>query len=138
MTPLEEKAERVLVLTVRLTDALLGDIDAVDRGCPSEMKTIVPETQQMLSVYARETASLKTQARLLTSDSRRALTNAAEKLHAALALHERRLSRVRRASEGMIRAIVDDVERRKRVTRTYGPRPSAKPSPGAMLYNSVV
>jgi hypothetical protein len=137
MTPLEEKADRILTLTRRLTEALLADIDALNRGCPSEMKTIVPEIQQLLSVYAREAASLKPQVKLLTPESRRELMSAAEKLHEALALHERRLSRVRRASEGMIRAIVDDVERRKRITRTYGPRPSAKPSTGAMLYNGV-
>jgi hypothetical protein len=137
MTPLEEKADRVLTLTRRLTEALLGDINALDRGCPSEMKTIVPETQNLLSVYAREAASLKAQIKLLPAESRKTLTVAAEQLHEALALHERRLSRVRRASEGMIRAIVDDVERRKRITRTYGPRLSAKPSPAAMLYNGV-
>jgi hypothetical protein len=60
------------------------------------------------------------------------------KLHEALALHERRLTRVRRASEGMVRAIVEDVERRRRVTRTYAPRPSARTAAPAMLYNGVV
>ncbi|MGD0190972.1 MAG: hypothetical protein ABSD74_09550 [Rhizomicrobium sp.] len=138
MNALEEKADRVRTLTRRLTEALLGDIDALDRGRPSEMLTIVPETQQLLSHYAREAASLRTQIKLLPGESRKALTSAAEKLHEALALHERRLTRVRRASEGMIKAIVDDVERRKRVTRTYGPRKTATPAPGAMLYNGVV
>jgi hypothetical protein len=137
MTPNEEKIERMLLLTRRLTDALYADIDALDRGRPAEMRTIVPETQQLLAQYAREAAGLKNQIRMLPSALRESLTGVTAKLHEALAVHERRLSRVRRASEGMIRAIVDDVERRKRLTRTYTPRPVNRPAPGAMLYNSV-
>jgi primosomal protein N'' len=138
MKPDDERVERMLVLTRRLADALHADIAALDRGHPLEMRTIVPETQQLLSHYAREAAGLRTQARLLPQESRAKLIAETEKLHEALALHERRLSRVRRAGEGMIRAIVDDVERRKRVTRTYAPRPSARPaSSNAMLYNGV-
>jgi hypothetical protein len=138
MTPLEEKADRVLVLTKRLTDALLGDIEALNRGYPSEMRTIAPEIQQLLATYAREAAGLKAQIKLIPVATRQTLTVATETLHDALAQHERRLSRVRRASEGMIRAIVDEVERRKRVTRTYAPRATATPVPRAMLYNGVV
>jgi hypothetical protein len=138
MTPTDERIERMLILTRRLTEALYADIDALERGRPAEMRSIVPETQQLLSQYAREATGLRTQLRLLSADVRGRLTNETAKLHEALGLHERRLSRVRRASEGMIRAIVDDVERRKRVTRTYAPRPAARPAASAMLYNGVV
>jgi len=138
MSPAEEKIERMLVLTRRLTEALMADMDALDRGKPAELRTIVPETQQLLSVYAREAASIKTQARMLPTILRGKLTAATAGLHEALALHERRLTRVRRASEGMIRAIVEDVERRKRITRPYGSKPSARPAAGAMLYDGRV
>jgi hypothetical protein len=138
MTPNDERIERMLILTRRLTDALYADIDALERGRPAEMRSIIPETQQLLSQYAREATGLRTHLRLLSADVRGRLTNETAKLHEALGLHERRLSRVRRASEGMIRAIVDDVERRKRVTRTYAPRPAVRPAPSAMLYNGVV
>ena len=138
MTSHEEKIERMLILTRRLTDALYADIDALERGRPAEMRTILPETQQLLAHYAREAAVVKTQARTLPADIRATLTVATVRLHEALALHERRLTRVRRASEGMIRAIVDDVERRRRVTRTCTSRPSARAATPAMLYNGVV
>jgi hypothetical protein len=138
MTASQEKIERMLVLTRRLTDALHGDIDALERGRPAEMRTILPETQQLLAHYAREAAVIKAQARTLPADMRATLAEATVKLHEALALHERRLTRVRRASEGMIRAIVDDVERRRRVTRTYGPRPTPRAASAAMLYNGVI
>jgi len=137
MTANDERIERMLILTRRLTEALYADIDALERGRPAEMRSIVPETQQLLAQYAREAAGLRTQIKLLPSEVRIRLTSTTAKLHEALGLHERRLSRVRRLSEGMIRAIVDDVERRKRVTRTYTPRPATRPAPGAMLYNGL-
>lgn len=138
MNAAQEKIERMLVLTRRLTQALHADIGALDRGRPAEMQSILPDTQQLLVQYAREVAALKPQLKLLPGEARKALTDATAELHEALALHERRLACVRRASEGMIRAVVDDVESRKRLTRPYAPRPATKASPGAMLYNGVV
>jgi chemotaxis protein histidine kinase CheA len=136
MSQIEERAERVLALTQRLTEALLGDLAALDRGRPNEMRSILPETQQLLSQYAREAAAVKKNAKMLSTGTRSKLTAVTTKLHDALARHERRLTCLRNASEGMIRAIVDDVERKKRVTRPYGPRPGIR-APGAMLYNGL-
>jgi len=56
-----------------------------------------------------------------------------------LQMHARMVIRVKNASEGIVRAIADEVERRNAPTRTYGPRPGYKPpSSGAMLFNKVV
>jgi hypothetical protein len=136
MSQIEERTERVLALTQRLTEALLGDLAALDAGRPGEMRSILPETQQLLSQYGREAAAVKNAAKMLSAATRLKLTGATRKLHDALAQHERRLTCLRNASEGMIRAIVDDVERKRRITRPYGPRPGIR-APGAMLYNGV-
>lgn len=136
MNQIEERAERVLALTKRLADALQGDLEALERGRPAEMRSILPEIQQSLSQYAREAAAVKAQVKMLPPGTRAKLSDATKKLHEALARHERRLTCLRNASEGMIRAIVDDVERKRRVTRTYGPRAGVR-APGAMLYNGV-
>lgn len=138
MTPTEEKVERVLALTKRLTEALTGDIAALDSGQPSQMCSIAPETQQLVALYARETGAIKPVLKTLPSDLRARLTKAVAVLHEALGEHERRLTRVRNASEGMIRAIVEDVERKKRMTRPYAPRAAYRPAAPAMLYNGVV
>jgi len=61
------------------------------------------------------------------------------KFRDVLQLHARMIARVKNASEGIIRAIADEVERANAPTRTYGPRPGYKPpSSGAMLFNRVV
>ena len=56
-----------------------------------------------------------------------------------LQLHARMLTRVKNASEGMVKAIAAEVERANAPTRTYGPRPGYAPqSSGAMVFNKVV
>jgi hypothetical protein len=138
MSELDDRVARVVALTRRLTDALDADRAALERAAPQTMRTIEPETQQLVAQYGREVSAIRAQLKHLPPPSRAALTKVTSSLHEALLLHERRVSRVRRASEGMIRAIVDDVERRKRLTRIYAPGAAARPSPGAMLYNGVV
>jgi len=137
MSALEEKIDRVLALTERLTAALLADIDALERGKPSEMRSIDPETQQVVARYARETASLRPHLKCLPAALRGRLVDTTTRLHDALGRHERRVARVRHASEGMIRAIVDDVERKKRLTRPYALR-RVGAAPASMLFNGVV
>ena len=48
-------------------------------------------------------------------------------------------TRVKNASEGIVRAIAAEVERANAPIKTYGPRPGYKPaSSGAMVFNRVV
>jgi hypothetical protein len=46
---------------------------------------------------------------------------------------------VKNASEGMVKAIAEEVNRMNAPTRTYGPRPGYGTQPsGAMVFNRVV
>ena len=139
MSENESRVERIVAMTERLTEALEADIAALDRGKPAEMPSIAQEMQQLTSLYGREVASLKaTRLNALPAPARATLTAATKRFHETLSLHGRRLSCVRNASEGMIRAIVEDVERKRRMTRTYAPGTTSPRAPGAMIYNGVV
>jgi len=49
------------------------------------------------------------------------------------------LTRVKNASEGIVRAIAVEIERANAPMRTYGPRQDAKPKfSGPMVFNRVV
>jgi hypothetical protein len=49
------------------------------------------------------------------------------------------ITRVKNASEGLIRAIATEVDRANAPARTYSARPGYKPaSSGAMVFNKVV
>jgi len=136
------KTDRLMALTARLTEALLGDISALERGRPREMLSPKPDIQQLLALYAREAAAFAPSAvQALPKDARDELTEATKAFREVLKRHGSILTRMRKANEGMIRAIADDVARKKSAQRPYTPAtptPAKPRPPGAMIFNSVV
>ena len=134
------KIERVLALTERLTEALKADIRALEQGRPREMRTIEPETQQLAALYGREAGSINAATiKTLPAPVRTKLAEATARFQEALKLQQRLITRMKNASEGIVRAIATDVERKRNATRPYGrtPAPAARPA-SALLYNGVV
>ena len=67
------------------------------------------------------------------------LTEATARFQDALKLQQRLLTRMKNASEGIVRAIATDVERKRNATRPYGRTPASAMRPAsALLYNGVV
>ena len=134
------KIERLLALTERLKQALEADIAALERGRPREMRSPSAEVQQLTALYTREAAAFSPSiVQALPKDLREKLTGATSRFRDVLTQHGRVLTRVRTCTEGMIRAIADDVAKKRNAQRPYTPVQAAKPrSPGALLYNSVV
>ncbi len=97
--------------------------------------------QQLTLLYNREAAGVDPASTRNAPPALRAqLTDATKRFRETLALHGRILTRMRNASEGLIRAIVTDVEKTRNLSRPYSrsaPTAYARPA-GAMIYNSVV
>jgi len=136
----EAKIKRVIALSDRLTEALKADIAALESGRTRDMKIVDPDVQQLSILYGREAATLNAAAaKAAPAELRTKLTTATQRFHETLGRHARVLARVRNASEGMIRAVADEVVRRRTAARPYARMASATPrSAGAMLYNSVI
>lgn len=135
---MSEKIERLIQMAARLTEALEGDIAALSKGNPRGLRTIEPEMVRLSALYAREASSLNPDAaKEAAPDLRKRLMDATIKFRDCLSVQTRLLTRMRGASEGMIRAIAEEVERQGAPLRTYGATQAAKPG-HAMLYNSVV
>jgi hypothetical protein len=134
------KVERVILLTDRLCEMLGTDVAALERGSAGELRTNDPTVQQLTLLYAREAGSINASiARSVTPEMRAALAASTKRMNDLLKRHQRIIARVRNASEGMIRAVAQEVERRRGFQRNYAPLSMARPqAPGAMLYNSVV
>jgi hypothetical protein len=134
------KAERLMSMTQRLTEALEADIAALERGRPREMRSPQADVQQLTALYSREAAGFGPSAvQALPADLRARLTEATARFRDVLVNHGRVLTRVRSCTEGMIRAIADDVAKKRNAQRPYAPAQESKPrSSGALLYNSVV
>jgi hypothetical protein len=137
-----EKAriDRLILLAERIIVALEADIAALQAGRPKDMQTQDPEIQRLTALYSREAAQLTpAQTKLVPRDSVLRLTETTRRFRDSLARHTRILTRVRNASEGMIRAVADEVERRSAPLRTYAPvQAPQRRATSAMLYNNVV
>lgn len=134
------KFDRLIALTERLSEALKADIAALERGRAGEMRTIAPDVQQLTALYGREAVGLDVaSARAASPEARAKLTQATKRFHQTLAVHTRLLTRVRNAGEGLIRAVAQDVEKKRSAQRPYARMaPPAPRSTGAMIYNNLV
>jgi hypothetical protein len=134
------KIDRLMALTERLTQALEDDIAALERGRPREMRTPKADVQQLTVLYRNEAAHFTPAAvKDLPKDTRDRLEKATAHFKDVLAVHRRLVTRVKDCTDGMIRAIADDVARKRNAQRPYVPQNVAKPkTPGALIYNRVV
>jgi len=134
------RIERLIALAERLVEALESDIAELKNGRTIALKTNDPEIQKLTALYGREAQGFDLRiAQSAPPSLRQRFLAITAKFREVLQMHARMVLRVKNASEGIVRAIADEVERRNAPTRTYGPRPGYKPpSSGAMLFNKVV
>ena len=133
------RIERLITMAERLVEALECDIAALRAGNARNLRTIDPEILKLSALYSREAAGLNPDiARSAPAELRKRLFAATARFRDALGSQTRLLARIRGASEGMIRAVEEEVERQRAPTRTYGPATSPPRPAGAMLYNNVV
>ena len=134
------RIERLISMAERLIAALECDITELQNGRTATLKTNEPEIQTLTALYGREAQGFDPRlAQSAAPSLRQRFFAITAKFREVLQLHGRMLTRVKNASEGMVRAIAQEVERLNAPMRTYGPRPSGAPvSGGAMVFNKVV
>ena len=134
------RVERLIALAERIIVALESDITELKNGRTATLKTTDPEIQKLTALYTREAQGFDLRiAQSAPPTLRQRFVAITAKFREVLQLHARMIARVKNASEGIIRAIADEVERNNAPMRTYNPRPGYKPpSSGAMLFNRVV
>jgi len=134
------RIERLISMAERLIVALESDIAALKEGRPQALLTADPEIQKLTALYDREAQGFDPRiAQAAPPSLRQRFVAITAKFREVLQLHARMLTRVKNASEGMVRAIAAEVERANAPTRTYGPRPGYAPqSSGAMVFNKVI
>jgi hypothetical protein len=134
------RIERLITLAEKLVVALENDIAELKNGRTTALRTNDPEIQKLTALYTREAQGFDPRiAQSAPPTLRQRFLAITAKFREVLQMHARMIARVKNASEGIIRAIADEVERTNAPTRTYGPRPGTQPqSSGAMLFNRVV
>lgn len=131
--------ERLIVMSDRLAAALEADIAALEKGDTRAMRATAPDVQQLTAIFTREAAGVSSEmANAAPKELRDRLAKSTARFRDALKLHGRIVTRMRNCSEGMIRAVAQEIERQTAPTRTYAPKPPRVKSSSAMLYNAVI
>jgi hypothetical protein len=140
MNPQQEKIEQLTKMAERLMQALETDIAALEAGRPKHMRMIEPEIQRLSILYSREVKTLDPAgAKTTPPEVRKRFFTTTNRFRDLLNTHMRLVKRVRSASEGIIKAVADDAERRRNAMRPYvSPKTVYRSRPGALVYNNVV
>jgi hypothetical protein len=135
-----EKFERLIVLAQRIIHALEADITALSAGTPAAMASLDPEIQRLTLLYGREIQAIDPAlSKTLPAELRQRAAATTGKFRETLKLHQRLLFRMRHASEGIVKAIADEVQRQRASTVTYAPPKRGYRQPNAaMIFNGVV
>jgi hypothetical protein len=133
-----QKADRLIAMTERLTDALKADIVALERGRPREMRSIEPDMLQLAAMFGRESAAFTlAMTKSIPAATRSRLIDTTRRFKDTLGRQTRMVARIKTISEGMIHAIAEDVARRKSAAKPYARVATQPRSPGAMVYNKL-
>lgn len=135
----EDRALQLIQLTERLTDRLAGETIAFEQHRPQDAASGVGETQRLANLYRHEAARVKLQPELLAgalAETRRRLIRATEAFEAVLARHGRAVGAAKQVSEGLVRAIAEEVTRTRSAGAGYGPAArAAAPQAAAIALN---
>ena len=136
------RLEQLLTVSKRLIEAISGDIAALERGAFLELKTTDPEIERLCGFYGREVRALKAEGGVKGVPAKliAALKETGGQLDKLLVRHERLLAAMREASEGLVQAVAEGVEKLRSGARPYGqqPKPKRPLSSGAIVYNKVI
>jgi len=136
------RLEQLLTASKRLIEAVAGDIAALERGAFGELKTTDPEIERLCAFYGREVRSLKAEGSVsgVPKTLITALKEAGAQLDTLLVRHEKLLTAMREASEGLVQAVAEGVEQARSGSKPYGQKiaPKLSASSGAIVYNKVV
>jgi len=138
----QRRMENLLAMSNRLCDAISTDITALENGEFGGLASTDPEVGRLCALYGREVMALKSSGGIknMPAELVDALKESGGRLTRLLGQHETLVACMRQASEGLIQAVAEEVERSRQRGAPYSaaPKPKHQSSTGAIVYNKVV
>jgi len=135
------RLEQLLAISRRLADAIAADIAALEQGEFGNLTTTDPEVARLCALYGREVTALKASGGIKNMPEQliATLKESGGRLNKLLSRHESLVACMRQASEGLIQAVAEEVDRSRKRGAPYSGTPTPKRvSSGAIVYNKVV
>jgi hypothetical protein len=125
----DSNVDQLILLTEKLTQALGADAAAFEARRPQDAAVRMAETARLANLYRHESGRLRGDLSFVkgaSPDRRQKLRRATEAFEVTLARHGRALHGVRVVTEGLVKAIAEEVARSRTSGAGYGP--SARPA----------
>ena len=129
-----DQVEGLIALTEQLTRQIGGDADALEARRTHDVAARIGETVRLAALFRHETARVQGDPRLLaaaTGERRVRLIRASQDFERTLKRHGKALYAAKTVTEGIVRAIADEVVKARAVGAAYGPaarRPQGDPT----------
>jgi hypothetical protein len=124
-TDAQDRVEQLSLLTERLTELVALSAQAFEEGRPHKAADQMEETTRLANVYRHESARVRANPDLVAAAplaKRTRLIRATEAFDAVLARQGRAISAARTVTEGLVKAIADEVAAQRSDATGYGPR----------------
>lgn len=119
-----DRVGQLIILTERLTGLIADQALAFEQRRPQAAAAQLEETSRLANLYRHESTRVRAQPGLIEGaplEQRRALMRATEAFDAVLARQGRALESARTVTEGLVKAIADEVVNQRSSGPGYGP-----------------
>ena len=127
-----ERLEQLILLTERLTALIAEQLRAFEARRPHDAAANAEETARLANLYRYESLKLKTEPSSLDdapAELRERLVAATRAFDAVLARHGRAVEAAKTITEGLIRAIAEEVHKQRHAVTSYGHKGMQAPRP---------
>lgn len=119
-----DRVDQLIILTERLTALLAEECQAFENRRPQDIAGQVEETQRLANLYRHESTRVRANPALVAAAplaQRQRLMRATEAFDAVLARHGRALQAAKTVTEGLVRAVGEEVANQRTSATAYGP-----------------
>jgi len=119
-----DRVDQLVVLTERLTGLMAQQCQAFEQRRPQDAAALMEEMSRLANIYRHESAKIRQSPGLIETaplEQRARLVRATEAFDAVLARQGRALDAARSITEGLVRAIAEDVAAQRSTGTGYGP-----------------
>lgn len=119
-----DRVTQLISLTERLTALISTECQAFEDRKPHEAAKTLDETSRLANLYRHESMRIRGNVGLVQAaplETRRKLMQATEAFEAVLARHGRALEAAKSVTEGIVRAVAQEVASTKATGAGYGP-----------------
>ena len=130
------RIEALIKLTERLTTLLAAQAKAFEARRPQDAARHMDEVSRLANVYRHESSALHENPVILTvcpEPLRARLARTVEAFDAVLARHGRALHAAKTITEGLVRAVAEEISAQRNQGASYGPTARPKTTPAASI-----